>query len=78
MEPWCRTTITSVRLHGSLMLRAYDSVGDARAYYDTVSEARASIGRYLELYNRRRLHSSLDDRTPDQAYFTTLPIRLAT
>jgi len=45
--------------------------------YDSVSDARASIGRYLDLYNRRRPHSSLDDRTPDQAYFSTLPIRLA-
>ena len=45
--------------------------------YDSVAEARASLGRYLDLYNRRRPHSSLDDRTPDQAYFTPLPIRLA-
>ena len=37
--------------------------------YDSVSEARASIG--------RRPHSSLDGATPDQAYFTTLPLRLA-
>lgn len=48
-------------------LRAYDSVG----------EARQSIGRYLEFYNRRRPHSSLDGMTPDQAYFTELPIRMA-
>src|SRR6186713_3025381 len=41
--------------------------------YDTVSEARASIGRYLSFYNTRRPHSSLDRRTPDQAYFTRLP-----
>jgi transposase InsO family protein len=34
-----------------------------------VSDARTSIGRYLDLYNRRRPHSSLDGRTPDQAYF---------
>ena len=45
--------------------------------YDNVSEARASIGRYLDFYNRRRPHSSLDDATPDQAYFNMLPIRLA-
>jgi putative transposase len=48
--------------------------------YDTVSDARQSIGRYLDLYNRRRPHSSLDGRTPDQAYFDNehlLPIRLA-
>ena len=40
---------------------------------DTVSEARASIGRYMAFYNGRRPHSSLDRQTPDQAYFTGLP-----
>jgi putative transposase len=38
--------------------------------YDTVSQARASIGRYLIFYNTRRPHSSLDRKTPDQAYFS--------
>jgi putative transposase len=41
--------------------------------YDSVAEARASIGQYLVFYNSRRPHSSLDQRTPDQAYFTPLP-----
>lgn len=41
--------------------------------YDTVSDARASIGRYLAFYNSRRPHSSLDRKTPDHAYFTSLP-----
>jgi transposase InsO family protein len=45
--------------------------------YDSVSEARASIGRYLNFYNGRRPHSSLDGMTPDQAYFSPLPLRLA-
>jgi len=48
--------------------------------YDSVSDARASLGRYLDLYNRRRPHSSLDDMTPDRAYFGShrmLPVRLA-
>lgn len=45
--------------------------------YDNVSEARASIGRYLNFYNGRRPHSSLDGNTPDQAYFNLLPIRMA-
>jgi putative transposase len=45
--------------------------------YDTASEARASIGRYLDFYNRRRPHSSLDGTTPDHAYFTSLPLRMA-
>ena len=41
--------------------------------YDSVAEARASLGRYLDFYNRKRPHSSLDARTPDQAYFHHLP-----
>ncbi len=45
--------------------------------YDRVSEARASIGRYLDFYNGRRPHSSLDGMTPDHAYFNSLPIRMA-
>jgi putative transposase len=40
--------------------------------YDSVAEARASIGRYLDFYNTRRPHSSLDRRTPDEAYFDHL------
>ncbi|WP_374215725.1 integrase core domain-containing protein [Burkholderia glumae] len=32
--------------------------------YEAVSHARRSIGDYIELYNRKRPHSSLADRTP--------------
>jgi len=45
--------------------------------YDSVSDARASIGRYFGFYNGRRPHSSLDGMTPDKAYFNLLPLRLA-
>jgi putative transposase len=45
--------------------------------YESVSEARSSIGRYLDFYNGRRPHSSLDGTTPDQAYSNELPFRLA-
>ncbi|MET4219930.1 putative transposase [Bradyrhizobium sp. LB14.3] len=45
--------------------------------YETVGEARHSIGRYLDFYNARRPHSSLDDMTPDQAYFNLPPLRAA-
>ena len=45
--------------------------------YETVGEARHSIGRYLDFYNGRRPHSSLDERTPDQAYFNLPPLRAA-
>ena len=41
--------------------------------YDTVVDARASIGRYFGFYNSRRPHSSLDRKTPDQAYFNNQP-----
>ena len=41
--------------------------------YDSVAEARASIGRYLDFYNGKRPHSSLDARTPDRAYLDHLP-----
>jgi putative transposase len=37
-----------------------------------VTEARASIGRYVHFYNTRRPHSSLDRKTPDQVYFNWL------
>lgn len=41
--------------------------------YETVTEARVSIGRYVHFYNTQRPHSSLDRKTPDQAYFNRLP-----
>jgi putative transposase len=48
-------------------LRAYDSVGDARA----------SLGHYLDFYNRRRPHSSAGGRTPEQAYHDHMPRQMA-
>jgi hypothetical protein len=45
--------------------------------YDSVSAATTGIGRYLTLYDTRRPRSSLADRTPDEAYFTPLPLRAA-
>jgi len=40
--------------------------------YETVSDARVSIGKYLNFYNGRRPHSSLDRKTPDNAYSNAL------
>ncbi len=37
--------------------------------YDTVSEAKQALARYFDFYNRRRPHSTLDENTPDTAYF---------
>jgi len=36
--------------------------------YGSVSVARSGLARYLNFYNTRRPHSSLDGQTPDQAY----------
>jgi transposase InsO family protein len=63
------------RLWRSVKYEAVDLRAD-----ESVSEARERLGRYLDWYNRRRPHSSLDGRTPDQASFdqqATPPIRLA-
>jgi putative transposase len=46
--------------------------------YDSVPEARTSIGRYLDFYNTRRPHSHHGGRTPDQAWFAGLvPVAVA-
>lgn len=63
-----------------LVERLWRSVKYEEVYlraYDSASEARAPIGRYLDVYDSRRPHSSLDAITPDQAYFNPLPVRLA-
>ncbi|MEX2517033.1 MAG: IS3 family transposase [Gammaproteobacteria bacterium] len=40
-------------------LKAYDSIGNARA----------SLGRYFAFYNSKRRHQSLDRQTPDTVYY---------
>jgi len=40
--------------------------------YETVGEARGSIGRYLDFYNGRRPHSSLARSHPGSSYFDLL------
>jgi putative transposase len=63
-----------------LVERLWRSVKYEEVYlraYDSVSDARASIARYLDFYNGRRPHSSLDGMTPDRAYFKPLLLRLA-
>src|ERR1700690_3369518 len=41
--------------------------------YDSVSAARADIGRYLEWFNTHRAHSRLNGATPQQAYLSLSP-----
>ena len=50
--------------HEEVYIRAYESVG----------EARRSIGQYCEFYNGKRPHSSLDRQTPDTVYFQDMPL----
>jgi putative transposase len=45
--------------------------------YVSVSEARASLSRYIDFYNAARPHSSLKALTPDQVYFNRLPESMA-
>ena len=45
--------------------------------YASVSDAKVSLFKYIEFYNARRPHSSLDGKTPDDVYFTSLPEKLA-
>ena len=45
--------------------------------YESVSEAKAGIGRYIRFYNTRRPHRSLDRQTPDAVYFKILPLAAA-
>lgn len=45
--------------------------------YESASQARAGIGRYINFYNGTRPHSALDGRTPDTAYFTSPAAEMA-
>ena len=45
--------------------------------YESVSEARAGLGRYFEFYNSGRPHSSLGRMTPDEFYTKALPTPVA-
>ena len=40
--------------------------------YDSVSEARTDIAEYIDWYNVKRGHTSVDNRTPDRAYWQLL------
>lgn len=45
--------------------------------YDSVSDARNGLARYVAFYNARRPHRSLDGRTPDHMYFMSSPLAAA-
>jgi putative transposase len=41
--------------------------------YGSITDARHGLAAYFEFYNSRRRHQGLDDKTPDEVYWTTLP-----
>ena len=41
--------------------------------YGSLTEARRGLADYFEFYNHKRRHQGLDDRTPDEVYWSTLP-----
>ena len=45
--------------------------------YESVSEARAGLSRYISFYNSGRPHRALDRQTPDAVYFQPLPLAAA-
>jgi len=60
--------------------RLWKSVKYAHVYlhaYETTTEARAKLAGYLDFYNRRRPHSSLDRQAPDDVCFNQPSLRLA-
>ena len=40
--------------------------------YESIPEARRELAAYFDLYNLRRRHQGLEDRTPDEVYWSTL------
>ena len=41
--------------------------------YSSITEVRQGLKEYFEFYNLRRRHQSLDRKTPDNVYWSTLP-----
>jgi putative transposase len=41
--------------------------------YGSIPEARHGLTEYFQFYNQRRRHQGLDDRTPNEVYWSTLP-----
>ena len=61
---------------GVFVERVWRSVKYERVYlkaYDSVGAARADIAEYFDWYNTGRPHSSLERLTPEHAYVSLLP-----
>lgn len=56
--------------------RVWRSVKYERVYlraYESVSQARQDIAQYIDWYNTERGHSSLDGKTPEQVWLSSMP-----
>jgi putative transposase len=41
--------------------------------YNSIAEARQELTKYFDRYNKRRRHQGLDNMTPDEVYWNTIP-----
>ena len=41
--------------------------------YESISHARKEITRFIDKYNTWRPHQGLNEKTPDEVYYETLP-----
>jgi putative transposase len=41
--------------------------------YESITHAKKELTKFFDRYNTRRPHQGLDDRTPDEVYWSTLP-----
>jgi putative transposase len=41
--------------------------------YESIAHAKKELAKFFDQYNARRPHQGLDDRTPDEVYWSTLP-----
>ncbi len=66
--------------HNVFVERLWRSIKYEEVYwhaYNTVSEARSGLARYIDLFNTRRPHTALDRRTPDAVYLDAMPLAAA-
>ena len=71
-------------MNREVQVRFWEGVGlrcpallDYMHAYNTVSEARSSLARYIDFFNTRRPHTAHDRRTPDAVYFDAMPVAAA-
>jgi putative transposase len=41
--------------------------------YSSITEARTELTKYFDRYNKKRRHQGLDNMTPDEVYWNTIP-----